>query len=219
MARRTDGPIPPRDGSPDLPRRLEETSELQTRTEVFAARITGLTGHIDASHAHLTECVVEGATIDRWDLTGAALTDVRIDDLRATEVVARDTRWRSVEISGGRIGTLDLMRAEFDGIIVRGARIDYLSLPAAQLADVQFIDCRIGTMDLPQATTTRVAFTGSQVDEVDTRGLRAQHTDLRGLEALSFTDPTALRGATLSPQQAETHAVALAVALGISVAG
>ena len=60
-------------------------------------------------------------------------------------------------------------------------------------------DCVIGALDLPQATLTRVRFEDSRADEVDTRGLRAEHLDLRGLEAVSYTDPPACAGDALLP--------------------
>ena len=100
---------------------------------------------------------------------------------------------------------------------LRGIRIDYLALPAARVNDLLVVDCVIGALDLPQATLTRVRFEDSRADEVDTRGLRSEHLDLRGLEAVSYTDPAGLRRATLSFRQVEHLAPALAVALGIRV--
>lgn len=67
-------------------------------------------------------------------------------------------------------------------------------------------------------TPPRAVTPDGRADEVDTRGLRATDLDLRGLEALAYTDPRGLAGATLEARQAEVHAVALAHALGIRVA-
>ncbi|GEP48919.1 hypothetical protein FVP74_04895 [Microbacterium saccharophilum] len=219
MARRTDSPVPPRDAAPDLPARLEAVTGLARHGDLLGARVADVTGAVDAAHCRLTESVVEGMSADRLDLTGAVLTDVRLAEPRATEIVARDGRWRSVEIVGGRIGTLDLLRGELDGVVLRDVRIDYLSLPSARIADLQVVGCVIGTMDLPEADVTRVAFQDTRVDEVDTRGLRATDLDLRGLEALSYTEPAALRGATMSAAQLLLHAGAFARALGIRVLG
>ncbi|GAA3903928.1 pentapeptide repeat-containing protein [Microbacterium invictum] len=218
MPRRTAQPAAPRVSPPDLPVVFEEVHSLQRHADVQGARISGLSGTVDAAHASLIECVIT-ASVDRLDLSGAAVTDARFDGLSAAEVVARDARWRTVELVGGRVGTLDLLRAELDVVVFREVRIDYLSLPSARVLDVRFEGCRIGTLDIPQATLTRVAFADCQVDEVDTRELRARDLDLRGLEALGFTDPTGLRGATLDVRQAEMHAASFAAALGIDVAG
>jgi uncharacterized protein YjbI with pentapeptide repeats len=192
---------------------------LERRADLVGARIRDLSGEIDAAHTELTECAVDAASVDRLDLEGATLTDVEIGELRATEVVARNSRWRSVRMTGGRIGTFDLSGSELGGIELRGLRIDYLSLRGARATDILVADCVIGSIDLPLATLSRVAFLGSRADEVESDGLRAEHVDLRGLDALSFTRPDALRGTTLSEVQVAALAVPLALAAGIDVRG
>ncbi len=149
------------------------------------------------------------------DFTGARLADVLVENLRAAQVRAHEGRWQTVTFAGGRIGSLDLRRAELAGVVFRRLRMDYVSLPSARLTDVIFEDCEIGALDLPGAQLVRVQFLGCTAEEVDTCGLRATDLDLRGLEALSFTDPRGLSGATLAPRQADTHAAAFARALGI----
>ncbi len=217
MVRRAPGPASPRVSEPDLPDTLTRESSLGRRAELFGARIVGLAGDVDAAYSHLVETAVEAASVDRLDLTGATLTDVRVTDLRAVEMLGRDSRWRTAEVIGGRIGTVDLARAELDGVLLSGLRLDYLSLASATVTDVRFVGCDIRTIDLPEATLTRARFEDCRADEVDTRGLRATDLDLRGLEALSYTDPRALRGATLSLRQVEALAGSFAAALGIDV--
>ena len=137
--------------------------------------------------------------------------------LRAAEVVATRGTWRNVRLTGGRVGALELGRAELSSVELRGMRIDYLTLAGAAASDVVFVDCAIGTLDLPGATLSRVRFEACRADEVDTRDLRAAHVDLRGLDAVGYTAPAGLRGATLSPRQVELLASDLAAALGIGV--
>jgi uncharacterized protein YjbI with pentapeptide repeats len=211
-------PSAPRLSAPDLPAVLEPQQGLAPRIDLVGARVTGLSEDVSAAHGHLSEARIDGASIGRFDLTGATLADVAVTDLRAVEVGARDGSWRGVEIVGGRIGSLDALRGGWDAVTLRGLRIDYLSLPSAEVTDVLFVDCEIGTLDVPDARLTRVRFERCRADEVDTRGLRAADLDLRGLETLSFTDAKALTGAWLAPRQAELHAVAFAAALGIRVA-
>lgn len=179
------------------------------------AEITLPGGDVTAAHGRIEESRIRAASLGRFDLTGTSLVDVEVDGLAAVEVAARDGRWRNVAISGRRIGTLDALRSQWDGVTLRGLRIDYLSLPSADVSDLLVVDCQIGTLDVPDATLTRVLFENTRADEVDTRGLRPKDVDLRGLEALSFTDPRGLAGATMSARQAETHADAFAQSLGI----
>jgi len=197
---------------------MEDLAAPAARDDLMGVRFTALAGTVTAPHSRLTECLAESASVDRFDLTGAALADVRLRDIRATELIARDGRWHSVVIGGGRIGTLDLMRAEVEAVVITDLRIDYLSLASARVQDLRLVRCDVGAIDLPEAKLDRVAFEACRADEIDTRGLRARDLDLRGIEVLSFTDPTGLRGATLSARQAAAHGPALAAALGIATA-
>ncbi len=122
-----------------------------------------------------------------------------------------------MRVEGGRIGTLDLSDAELDEVRLRGIRIDYLSLAGARVDDLVIADCTIGALDLPGARLTRVAFASTRADEVDTRGLRSADLDLRGLDALAYLDVTGLRDATMSGDQVERIAAALAAGLGIRI--
>ena len=213
----TAGPRPPRVSAPDLPRRLEDGPLPSRSGDCFQVRWEALDAMTDAAYSTLAECALVDASVERLDLTGATLVDVDVRDLRATTVTGRGARLRRTRITGGRIGTLDLADAELDEVELRGVRIDYLSLGAARVADVLISDCTIGTLDMPQATVVRTAFEDSRADEVDTRSIRAQDLDLRGLEAVSYLDAASLRGATLSPRQVEHLALTLAQALGIRV--
>jgi uncharacterized protein YjbI with pentapeptide repeats len=217
MAGTAVGPAAPRVSAPDLPDFLDEVSILGPGAEISQARVERLDEQVDASRALLTECVLDASGVDRFDLTLARLSDVEITGLRVADVVATRGTWRNVRAIGGRIGALDLGRAELASVEVRGLRVDYLALAGATVSDVVFVDCMIGTLDLPGATLSRVRFEGCRADEVDTRDLRAQNVDLRGLDAVSFTSPAGLRGATLATRQVELLAADLAVALGIVV--
>src|SRR5687767_2103494 len=105
MARST-APLAPRVSAPDLPPELGRGT-LTRGAHLDGALVEGLSGIVDAPHAHLVESVLRGADVDRLDLGGAALSDVVIDDLRGVDVSFREARWQSVRMTGGRIGTLD----------------------------------------------------------------------------------------------------------------
>ena len=213
------GPHAPRVTAPDLPARFDGDADLAPRADLIGVRLRATGDVVSDAHGRIAESRLDEASVTRVDLTGATLVDVAITGVRAAELVCRDGAWRSVEIAGGRIGTLDGLRAAPRRPTLRGLRIDYLSLPSATIVDALVVDCEIGTLDVPEARLDRVRFENTRVDEVDTRGVRADDLDLRGLEAVSFTDVRALSGAWLEPRQAELHAVAFAEALGIGVTG
>lgn len=218
MVARPTRPVAPRIGAPDLPTSLERVSRVEARADLLGVEILDLSGEVDAPHSHIAEARVAPASVGRLDLTGASLVDVAVVELRAVEMIARDGTWRNVEISGGRIATIDASRARWDSVAVRGVHVDYLNLASAELADVLFVDCRFGTIDVPEARLSRVSFEQCRADEVDTRGLRAGDLDLRGLEAGAFTDARSLAGAWIDDRQAEMHAATFAQALGIRLA-
>lgn len=216
MARASKRPVAPRVSAPDLPNHLDD-AEPARGADLVQRQLPRLVGEVELSYATLEEVRIPGADVAALGLRGATLVDVDIDDIRAVEVIARDASLRRVRIHGGRIATLDLADARIAELELRGLRIDYLRLAAAELEDVLIADCTIGTIDLPRARLTRVAFDGSRADEVDPREMRATDLDLRGLDALSYLDPLALRGATLTEDQVRILAPAFAVAAGIDV--
>ncbi|MBB2975490.1 uncharacterized protein YjbI with pentapeptide repeats [Microbacterium endophyticum] len=132
-------------------------------------------------------------------------------------MTARTGRWRNVRIVGGRVGTLDLSDSDIDSVELRGIRIDYLTIAGSTASDLLIVDCIIGTLDMPQARVKRAAFEGCRADDVDNRLWRIESVDLRGLDASSYLDPTALRGATMSSRQVDVLAVDFARALGVDV--
>lgn len=216
MARPRIRPEPPRIPDPDLPRELTPAT-LRRSGETSEARIDLDPGATDAAHTRISESVVAPASVQTLDLTGAILTDVVLDAVSTTELLAREATWRTVVVRGGRIGTLDLSRSRCDGLVLDGVRVDYLTAGGATLRDIDVTGCRIGTLDLPGARLARVRITGSTVDEMDVREWQAGDVDLRGAEVLSFTDVRMLRGVTLTGDQATSLALAFAASLGIDV--
>jgi uncharacterized protein YjbI with pentapeptide repeats len=214
MARSPETPAAPRVSPPDLPR--EFTPATGRRSVDLIAASLDLDGTVDLAHASLEQCTVT-ADADTVDLTGATLIDVDLTGVRIASLKMRDAGVRRVRISGGRIGTFDLSSARIDELELRDVRIDYLNLGAAKATDIEIRDCSIRTLDMPQAELTRVRFTDTRSDEVDSRGMRATHVDLRGLDASAFLDANSLRGTTLSSFQVQQLAPVLAAGIGIQV--
>ena len=214
MARASDSLVAPRVSPPDLPPRLEDARPSRG-ADLLASQLD-LHGTVDLAHSSLEQCAI-AADADAVDLVGATLIDVEVADARIASLRVRDANLRRVRITGGRLGTLDLSGARIDELELRGVRIDYLNLGGAKATDVEIVDCAIRTLDMPQAELTRVRFADTRTDEVDPRGLRAAHVDLRGLDAGAFLDANSLRGTTLSSFQVQLLAPVLAAGIGIHV--
>ena len=123
MAARSVAPLSPRVSAPDLPGSLDQASSLRARSDLLGVALTELTGDVDAAHGRLVESRMLAAALGQLDLTGATLVDVLIDELRAVQLTARDATWRNVEVAGGRIATLDGLRAQWDSGVFRGVHI------------------------------------------------------------------------------------------------
>lgn len=214
MARSPESPATPRVSPPDLPPHLDAAS-ARRGADLLAASLE-LTGTVDLAHSSLEQCTI-AADADAVDLTGATLIDVDLGGVRIASLRMRDASIRRVRIGGGRIGTLDLSGARIDELLLGQVRIDYLNLGGAKATDVEIERCDIRTVDMPQAELTRVRFSDTRSDEVDPRGMRATHTDLRGLDAGAFLDANSLRGTTLSGFQVQQLAPLLAAGIGIQV--
>ncbi|MCM3780957.1 pentapeptide repeat-containing protein [Microbacterium hydrocarbonoxydans] len=214
MARTSDALVAPRVSPPDLPPQLDDARPARG-ADLFTARLD-LDGTVDLAHSSLEQCTIS-ADADSIDLTGATLIDVGMTGARIASLRMRDANVRRVRITGGRLGTLDLSGARIDELELRGVRIDYLNLGAAKATDVEIAECGVRTFDMPQAELTRVRFADTRSDEVDPRGLRATHVDLRGLDAGAFLDANSLRGTTLSSFQVQQLAPVLAASIGIRV--
>jgi len=214
MARASDALVAPRVSPPDLPPRLDAADPARGADLLGVA--LDLVGDVDLAHSSLEQCTIS-ADADSVDLTGATLIDVAVAGARIASLRMRDANVRRVRIDGGRLGTLDLSGARIDELELRGVRIDYLNLGGAKGTDVEIAECGIRTLDMPQAELTRVRFSETRSDEVDPRGLRATHVDLRGLDAGAFLDAHSLRGTTLSSFQVQQLAPVLAASIGIRV--
>lgn len=204
----------PRVSAPDLPTVLTPVTASRG-ADLLASRLE-LEGAVNLAYATLEQCTVS-ADADTVDLTGATILDVQMTDVKATSMKMRGAGIRRLRIAGGRIGTLDLSEARIDELELRDLRIDYMNLGGATAFDVEVVGCGIRALDMPQAGLTRVRFTDTSSDEVDPRGLRATHVDLRGLDALGYLDTTSLRGTTLTGFQVQQLASALAAGIGIRV--
>ena len=212
---RSDSPAPPRVSAPDIPPHLADAAPARS-ADLLAARLE-FAGTVDLAYVSLEQCVI-AADADGVDLVGATILDVEMTRVRIASLSLRNSGIRRLRISGGRIGTLDLSGARIDELELRDLRVDYLNLGGAKGTDLLFAGCTIRTLDMPQAELTRVLFDDCRSDEIDPRGLRASDVDLRGLDAIAFTDTNGLRGTTLTTFQVQQLAPALAAGVGIQVA-
>lgn len=197
-----------------------EADELRAQDMYDAVRVTGgdLSGR-DLTGATFTECELLGLTAHETVLQHARLIETRIDRLNAPVLNATRSTWRDVELTGSRIGALDIDDTEMRSTRIVGSKLDWLNLRASTLEDVLFEDCTIEELDLAGVTATRVSFVNCRASSLALAHARLKHVDLRGLEMGSISNLERLDGATLDAQQVTALAPAFASHLGIRIEG
>lgn len=160
-----------------------------------------------------------GVTAHTTVLTHARIIETRIERLNAPVLDATRSTWRDVELSGSRLGALDVYDAEIRSTRIVGSKFDWINLRSSTLEDVLFEDCTIDELDLGGVTATRVAFVNCRASSVSLVHARLKDVDLRGLEMGAISNLEGMSGATLNAQQVTELAPAFASHLGIRVEG
>ena len=174
---------------------------------------------IDLEGATFGECLLQGWHADGAKLQGARFLDTRIERMAATELHARRTTWRGVEVDASRVGALECYDSELDAVVVEGSRLTWVNLRGSRLTDVVFRGCRIDELDLADAELERVAFAETTVERLVLTRAGATHLDLRGLDVGGTVEGLeGMRGAMLRRDQVTAMAELFAVHLGIEVA-
>ena len=173
----------------------------------------------DLAGATFSECELIGVTAHTTVLQHARLSETRIERLNAPVLDATRSAWRDVELSGSRIGALDIYDAELRAVRITGSKFDWINLRSSTLEDVLFEDCTIEELDLSGVTATRLAFTSCRIGHLALAHARLQDVDLRGLELGAIGNLEGMAGATLDAQQVTALAPAFASHLGIRIEG
>lgn len=202
------------------PQRLSPIS-----SEEFIRRPTAECRSFESAHfedvelrdASLVECSVEGLNVVDTDLTGLSAVESTIERLNAPALLCSRSSWRSVSVTGSRIGAAELYDAEWSEVYVQASKLDLVNLRGAKLTDVLLENCQIGQLDLGSASVQRLALRHCAVETLVVSGAQLKDVDLRGAELHHITGIEFLRGATVSPLQLQELAGHLAEHLGIEV--
>ncbi|MDN6329774.1 MAG: pentapeptide repeat-containing protein [Brachybacterium sp.] len=197
-----------------------DADQLEAHAHHEALRLEGadLSG-LDLTGATFTECELVGVTAHTTILQHSRLVETRIERLNAPVLDATRSTWRDVQLSGSRLGALDIYDAEIRSTRISGSKFDWINLRSSTLEDVLFEDCTIEELDLAGVTATRVSFVNCRASSLALAHARLKHVDLRGLEMGSISNLERLDGATLDAQQVTALAPAFASHLGIRIEG
>ena len=169
------------------------------------------------SGATVEACRFDGLDLGTWSARGAHLVESVFAGANVPAVSAARGGWRDVEFQSSRLGSLEAFDAAWRGIRFTRCKLGYVNLRGAELLDVAFVDCTIDEMDLLDAAARRVAFEGARIGTLNTSGARLTDVDLRGADIGQVIGMEGLRGATISPDQLQLMAPALADLAGLVV--
>lgn len=197
-----------------------DAEQLEPHESYEGLRIEGgdLSGR-DLTGATFTECELVGVTAHTTILQHARLIETRLERLGAPVLDATRCTWRDVELSGSRVGALDIYDAEIRSTRISSSKFDWINLRSSILEDVLFEDCTIGELDLAGVRATRVSFRNCRAGTVALAHAQLKDVDLRGLEIGAIGNLEGMAGATLDPQQVAALAPVFASHLGIRIEG
>lgn len=162
-------------------------------------------------------CRFSRLELGSWTLRGARIVESVFDGADVPVVSAARATLRDVEIRDSRFGSIEAYDGAWRGIRFTRCRLGFVNLRATDLLDVAFVDCTIDEIDLLDATARRVAFDGSRVGALNVGGATLTDVDLRGADLREIVGMAGLRGATISPEQLQLMAPALAEQAGLRV--
>ena len=160
--------------------------------------------------------------LDRVGLTSARLRSLSLTDVAAVALEASGADWsgatlRRVEITGSRLGGLQLVEAAAEQVLFRDCRLELATLRGARLRNVRFERCLLDDTDFLGATLQAVGFEACRLLRADFTSATLTRVDLRGSDLDPAGDVNGLRGATIDSVQLAGLAPLLARAAGIKV--
>ena len=212
-------PRPPVLTAPDLSRlRDGAADELAAGEMVEDLRLAeaDLSG-AGLSAISLLSCRFSEVFADDTDLTAARLVDCRLERLSSTYLHSPRSTWRTVELTGSRIGAWELYDADIESLLIEDCRLGFANLAGTGMSDVLIRGTRIDELDLSGIEAQRVRFEDCRVGTLRLRGGSLSDVDLRGLEMSVVDGVDSLAGTTISGEQLTELAPLMAAHLGLRV--
>lgn len=162
-------------------------------------------------------CRFDGLELASWGFRGARVVESVFAGANVPVSSGARSDWRDVEVRDSRFGSVETYDAGWRGVRFTRCKLGYVNLRAAELLDVAFVDCTIDEIDLMDATARRVTFESTRIATLNASGARLTDVDLRGADVGQVIGMAGLRGATISSEQLQLMAPALADLAGIVV--
>lgn len=160
---------------------------------------------------------VTGFVARRWEAKAASFVGSVLEGIDVVSLSAPGSSWWNVEVLQSRLGSAELYDAVLRNVHFVRCKISFLNLRGATLTDVAFTDCIFEDAELMRATATRLAFPGTIIGRLELAGSSLADVDLREARLTDVGTLEGLRGATITSDQLQELAPALAARIGIKV--
>lgn len=171
----------------------------------------------DLEFTSFTSCAFQQVRLNEARLRGARFAEVALEGVDAAVLAAPRSSWRNVQLTGSRLGSVQLYESTWRSVTIERSKIDYLNARSAQWQDVRWHDCTITELDLGQAVISRMAFEDCRIGTLHTGQARLADVDLRGADLRVLEGLAGLAGSWITESQLEALAPQLAAHLSISV--
>ena len=171
----------------------------------------------DLEFTSFTSCAFQQVRLNEARLRGARFAEVTLEGVDAAVLAAPRSSWRNVQLTGSRLGSVQLYESTWRSVTIERSKIDYLNARSAQWQDVRWHDCTITELDLGQAVISRMAFEDCRIGTLHTGQARLADVDLRGADLRVLEGLAGLAGSWITVSQLEALAPQLAAHLSISV--
>ena len=171
----------------------------------------------DLEFTSFSSCAFHRVRLNEAGLRGAHFAEVTFDEVDAAVLAAPRSSWRNVQLTGSRLGSMELYESNWRSVCIEGSKIDYLNARSAHWQDVRWRNCTISELDLGQAVISRMAFEDCRIGTLHVGQARFADVDLRGTQLSALAGVAGLAGSWITESQLEALAPQLAAYLSINV--
>ena len=143
---------------------------------------------LEANYAHVTEGVIDNATIGYADVNGleanyASIGDLNVANGKISNLETNKANVTDLTAANARIDTLETNKADVTDLTAANARIDTLETSKADVTDLTAANARIDTLETSKADVDDLEANYAHVTEGVIDNATIGHADVNGLDA------------------------------------
>jgi uncharacterized protein YjbI with pentapeptide repeats len=188
----------------------DENELLQVNGEDFAEP--------GGEFTRLRESVLTGCSVIGGSFASSNVRDVWFGTVRLAGTDLQRSEWLDSYVVGSAWSGIQASESTLRRVRFVDCKFDTVNFRGSKFLDVEFVDCELSDLDLALGSLTNVSFVGCRLRNLHLGAGERSKVDLSKAVELSIADGLEdLSGLTISRDQAEGLAVALAQRAGATV--